>query len=231
MNHADHTLEQIVTANPRAAETFVHHGLDFCCRGRRSLREACDQAGLDVHELEAELAWAAGDETDELNWTSRPLAELIDEILKRYHKPLRRDLPQLIALAEKVEETHAGKPTCPTGLAEHLRTIHAAVESHLAKEERILFPLIRAGRTDLLQTPITVMMQEHEDHGENLRRTRALTHDLTAPPEACASWRELYRGLAHLEAELWKHIHLENYVLFPRAAQEPAVGARQLQRG
>jgi len=70
-------------------------------------------------------------------------------------------------------------------------------------------------------------MEEHEDHGENLRRTRALTHDLVAPEEACASWRELYRRLAALEADLWKHIHLENYVLFPRASDGES-GARLL---
>ncbi len=225
MNLANQTLEHIVTVNPRAADVFARHGLDFCCHGRRPLGEACREAGLDVHAVVAELAAEDGEERACENWSGRSLSELIDHILERYHRPLRRDIPALIELARRIERTHAGKPMCPAGLAEHLERMQTAVESHLAKEERILFPLIRAGRGEMAYMPIRVMMQEHEDHGENLRRARELAHDLVTPREACASWRELYRGLARLESELWKHIHLENYVLFPRALERVGAGA------
>ena len=88
---------------------------------------------------------------------------------------------------------------------------------HLAKEEQILFPLIRAGRGPLAGGPIHVMEAEHEDHRENLERTRRLAGNLVAPPEACATWRALCLGLVDLERELMEHIHLENNVLFRRA--------------
>ena len=65
--------------------------------------------------------------------------------------------------------------------------------------------------------PVQVMMQEHEDHGLNLRRIRSLTGDFVLPEYACSSWKELYRALAALEVELMDHIHLENNILFPRA--------------
>ena len=213
------TLEQIVTANPGAAEVFVRHGLDFCYRGQRSLDEACKEAGIDVRTVAAELSAVRSDSPDERGWSDRPLAEIVDHIIERYHDTLRRDLPLLIALARKVEETHADRPTRPVGLAEQLERIHAAVENHLTKEEGILFPLIRAGRGDTTYVPINLMTREHEDHGESLRRMRALAHDFVAPEDAGASWHQLYRSLARLEAEFWRHIHLENYVLFPRALQ------------
>jgi regulator of cell morphogenesis and NO signaling len=92
----------------------------------------------------------------------------------------------------------------------------AAVDSHLAKEEQILFPLILSGRGKTAHMPVQVMMQEHEDHGQNLQRIRELTSNLQIPDYACASWRELYRSLAQLEVELMDHIHLENNILFPR---------------
>jgi len=60
------------------------------------------------------------------------------------------------------------------------------------------------------------MELEHEEHGANLARTRALTDDLTAPAEACPTWQALYLRLRELEADLMDHIHLENHVLFPR---------------
>jgi len=255
MNVKEQRLESIVTKDPKAADTFVRYGLDFCCKGRRTLEQACQEGGLDVSEVVAELAkdgrwsmvdgrdhWAEGIGTDgrwsmvdggdhgaegkgrEENWAFRPLPELVDHIVRRYHEPLRRALPVLLALARKVESVHEEKRSCPVGLARHIERISEAVEDHLAKEEQILFPIIRAGRGDTAYMPIKVLTDEHVDHGDNLRRTRELTNNLVEPEDACASWRELYRGLRELEADLWRHIHLENYVLFPRALGSSGTG-------
>jgi regulator of cell morphogenesis and NO signaling len=103
------------------------------------------------------------------------------------------------------------------GLAELLDEVGTEVASHLAKEEQILFPLILSGRGPMAHMPVQVMIREHEDHGQNLRRIRELTSDFALPDYACATFRELYRALAQLEVELMDHIHLENNVLFPRA--------------
>ena len=83
---------------------------------------------------------------------------------------------------------------------------------------------VRPGRGALAHMPVQVMMQEHEDHGQNLARTREITKGFAVPEEACATWRELYRRLEALESELMQHIHLENHVLFPKAVEE--AGAR-----
>ena len=92
------------------------------------------------------------------------------------------------------------------------------LSQHMAKEEQVLFPAIQGGRRGApVHMPIRMMMQEHDDHGENLRRMRELATGYVPPPEACATWRALYAGLEKLEAELMEHIHLENNVLFPHA--------------
>src|SRR5690606_1063219 len=65
--------------------------------------------------------------------------------------------------------------------------------------------------------PIQVMLDEHDDMGDLLRKARQLTDDYVVPAEACGSWRALWLGLQALEEELHAHIHLENNVLFPRA--------------
>ncbi len=215
--HADQTLAQVATNHPASTHVFLRHRLDFCCGGRQKLGDACAQAGLDPREVIEEIAAEADDE--ELSgWDTRPLSELIDRIVKRYHEPLRRDLPVLIEAAKKVERVHAAKPGCPRGLAEHLSHMDAEVRQHLEKEEQVLFVAIRSGAAGArVQMPIRVMTQEHDDHGANLRRVRELTSDLEAPPGACATWRALYAGLVKLESELMEHIHLENNVLFPRA--------------
>jgi len=76
--------------------------------------------------------------------------------------------------------------------------------------------MILDGRGTMAAGPIHVMEAEHDDHGQNLEKTRRLTANLVAPEEACPTWRALYLRLEQLEAELMDHIHLENNVLFRR---------------
>ena len=207
------TLAELVSTQPAAARVLHRWRLDFCCGGQRALAEACATRGIDAGRVLAEIAEAEQPPVDQPSDTSP--AALVDFIIARYHEPLRAEVPRLCELATKVERVHAEKPTCPTGLAGHLDLMHEAIREHLAKEEQILFPLIRSGRAHLAHMPVRVMMQEHEDHAANLQRVRQLTCDLRVPEEACSSWRALYTGLHELELDLMKHIHLENNILFP----------------
>lgn len=88
---------------------------------------------------------------------------------------------------------------------------------HMAKEEEILFPLIRAGRGAECQAPIAVMDAEHLQHGDTLEHLAKLTDNFQPPAGACTTWRALYLRLEQLHHDLMDHIHLENHVLFPRA--------------
>jgi regulator of cell morphogenesis and NO signaling len=211
------TLADLAVNDPSAARVFYRHGLDFCCGGRRSLEDACRARGLEPETVLADLASEARTGHDEVRWDRAPLAALVDHIVTRYHRPLQRMLPELIALATKVEARHGDKPACPRGLSGILQSMHSEVEDHLAKEEQILFPLIISGRGHMAAGPVQVMEREHDAHGDNLATLRALTDGYTPPAGACITWRALYLGLRQLDQELMEHIHLENNILFPRA--------------
>jgi regulator of cell morphogenesis and NO signaling len=217
MTDSNVTLAHLAVTQPGAARVFLEHGLDFCCRGRRPLSEACAEKGLDAEEVLAAIEKSAPLGDDLTVWGERPIDELIDHIVARYHARLREDFPALVAMARKVEVRHAEKPTVPSGLADHLGRMQDAAFSHLEKEERVVFPQILQTQTGGLGGPIQTLEDEHEDHGQNLLRTRELTAGLVPPPEACTTWLALYLGLERLETELMQHIHLENNVLFPRA--------------
>ena len=214
------TLADLAVTKPGATRVFLAHGLDFCCRGRRPLAEACSEKGLDPEAVLGEIAAEERPAGDLTRWATRPLPELLAFIETYYHASLRTEIPALIAMAEKVEQVHAEKATCPRGLAAHLRTMQGAVEEHLDKEEQVLFPLIRSGRGRGVSAPIHVMEDEHVDHSRALARLREITANLTAPPEACTTWRALYLRLRQLSDDLMEHIHLENNILFPRALTE-----------
>jgi regulator of cell morphogenesis and NO signaling len=216
----DLTLADLAITRPGATRVFLKHNLDFCCGGSRLLEDACAEKHLDPEAIFSEILREDSTGGDLSIWAERPLTELIDFIESHYHRRHRADLPELIAMAAKVEKVHADKPTCPRNLEAHLRAMHSAVLDHLEKEEQVLFPMIRSGYGAHVDAPIRVLEQEHEDHGRNLARLRELAHDFVAPAEACATWKALYLRLHRLSDELMEHIHLENNVLFPRALCE-----------
>lgn len=214
------TLAELAVLHPGAARVFFHHRLDFCCGGRRPLEEACRERGLDAAAILREIDAAKPLGSDVPRWDVQPLPALIDYIVSTYHVRLRRDLPDLIEMARRVEGKHGDKPGCPRGLTAHLETMHVAVLDHLLKEEQILFPMIRRGVGSGAAGPVQVMEMEHDHHREDLLQLRTLTDDFRPPAHACATWRALYAGLLQLEEELMEHIHLENNVLFPRALNQ-----------
>lgn len=216
------TLAELAVVHPAASRVFQRFCLDYCCGGRRPLEDACRSKGLDATRIIEAIAEEEKN-VDLPRWDHAPLPELIEFIVSRYHEGLRRELPELIGLAARVEVRHADKPSCPRGLRALLESMQVTVLDHLAKEEQVLFPMIVAGRGARARGPVRVMEEEHDDHGRNLQHIRLLTNNLTAPDEACPTWRALYLRLAELESELFDHIHLENNVLFPRALGETEV--------
>ena len=109
-----------------------------------------------------------------------------------------------------------GTPRCPRVFPISSRACRQTLESHMQKEEQVLFPLMLAGGNPMIVHPIAMMRHEHDECGEELRAIAALTGDMTVPDDACNSWRALYAGLAKLAEDLTEHIHIENNILFPR---------------
>jgi regulator of cell morphogenesis and NO signaling len=228
------TVGRIAAETPASIGVFEKFGIDYCCGGDRPFAEACRERGLAPEAVAAEIE-AAGAASGEAvrDWTQAPLAELIDHILSRHHEYLRAELPALEQRMGKTLEAHG------TVHGETLRALQQAfleleeeLYGHMHKEEMILFPSIREMEAALAQgrvpapppfgsvrNPIRVMRFEHDNAAGALERMRRLSANYAPPAEACATWQALYRGLEQLEADLHRHIHLENNILFPRAEE------------
>lgn len=212
---AGRTLSDIATTLPGATAVFRARKLDFCCGGKVALNEAAAEKGLPLDAIVAELSALEGT-GDTGGSPAKSTDELIELILARYHAAHRRDLPELIKLARRVEAVHRANPAVPAGLGDLLAGLEEEMEVHMKKEELILFPAMRHGASKMIGTPIMAMMAEHDDQGVHLRAMEAMTDDFTPPPEACATWRALYVGAGKLADDMMEHIHTENNVLFPR---------------
>ncbi len=209
---SEQTLGSIAVNLPGATAVFRALKLDFCCNGNVSLRQAAQDKNLDLSQLVGQLAALEHTETlpEEISADA-----LIDHILTRYHDVHRAQLPELIRMAHRVETVHKANPNVPAGLAAVLETIQQEMLDHMAKEETILFPMLKSGGNAFVGQPIGMMRTEHISHGAALDRINALTNDATPPPGACNTWRALYTGIAQFNDDLLNHMHLENNVLFP----------------
>ena len=139
-------------------------------------------------------------------WQSASDSDIIDHILPRYHDTHRRQLEELVPLAEKVAGVHAGK--FPAEVVSLLHTIQNELLSHMMKEERILFPMLKQGAGRAAAMPVRMMMHEHTEHEAALERLLEVTGNLQAPADACRSWQHLYSLAQELVDDLRDHIDL-----------------------
>ncbi|WP_052465964.1 iron-sulfur cluster repair di-iron protein [Mobilicoccus massiliensis] len=223
----------VVTADVHATRVLDRHGIDYCCGGRRTLREAAQEAGLDLDALLSDLAGTGGAAPD---WAALAPAALARHIVETHHAYLWEEMPRVQALAEKVARVHGERHPELAEVRKLTQALVADLTGHLAKEERILFPAIQTffandGRVDFpfgrLANPIRAMLAEHDEAGVILARLREITGDFVAPADGCGSYSALYAGLAEMETDLHLHIHKENNILFPLVIQieEQRLGA------
>ncbi len=220
------TLGEIVAEKPARSRVFEELGLDYCCGGKQLLVEACSKKGLDPREIIIRLERddGAGEEIDAF---AMSLAELADHIEATHHDYLKREMPRLSVLCEKVGAAHGEAHPEMLEVQSIVAGFRAEIESHLWKEEHILFPLIRqiesgnpmaaASHCGSVQAPIRQMEYEHDGAGDALARLRAVTRDYEVPAGVCNTYRALMDALQTLERDMHQHIHKENNVLFPRA--------------
>lgn len=226
MSLLDQSLGQIATSVAGATAVFHQYKLDFCCGGQLSLREALAKRKLPAEDIVNALQTLQQQPGEHIDWRAVPVKQLIEHILTRFHQRHRQQLPELSRLARRVEHVHAQDPACPAGLADHLDDMYQELESHMMKEEQILFPLLAGGIYPA--GPISVMEEEHLQHGDALEKLDQLTNDITLPAEACNTWTALYIGLKELKEDLMQHILLENHILFVQPGQAATDDDRQM---
>ncbi|MBZ0112204.1 MAG: iron-sulfur cluster repair di-iron protein [Thermoanaerobaculia bacterium] len=218
-------VADIARLKPATVKVFQRQRIDFCCSGNRPLAEACAKANRDLGEVLSELA-ALDPSADEVDWNERPLVQLIDHIISRYHDRLRLDLPTLGELAKRVATRHGDANPALREVETVFQTLADELLTHMRKEEIVLFPMIEKLETAAthgsmgvaappIDGPIAAMEDDHREVGDLLAQLWKLTGGFEPPADACNSYRGLFSGLAELETDTHQHIHLENNILFP----------------
>jgi regulator of cell morphogenesis and NO signaling len=226
--HCDTQVGQWVAARPATARVFEAFGIDYCCGGHVSLAQACAARNVNPHDVLAQLERVtATDARGSEIWLDAPLTALCDHIEQTHHAYLKTELPRLAAMLDKVVRAHGAKHPEMALVQQAFADLRAELEPHMFKEEQTLFPAIRRLEQSsrpatfpfgTIENPIRMMEHEHDNAGNCLRRIRELTADFRIPDDVCNTYRAVLDGLHSLEHDMHIHIHKENSILFPRAA-------------
>ena len=220
---------------PQATRVLEKLNIDYCCGGDRPLVEACSLAGIELESLEQMLSEAAQGESGEgaiVNFNSLSLTELINHILEKHHVYTKDEMTRLTALIGKVIGAHGANHPELKEIGGLFQRLCADLEPHMFKEEQILFPYIVEMEKAVFNqrpmppscfgtvtNPVRMMMMEHDTAGDLLRELRLVSSDYKVPADGCISYHTLYQAMEAFEKDLHQHIHLENNILFPRAAE------------
>lgn len=228
-NITKRSVGSIVNDDFSMAKVFKGFGIDFCCGGTATLEDACRAAGVSVDDVVAALAAQRERAATAIPFDSWPTDLLIDYVLKIHHRNIRTKGPALLADIERIASVHgAAHPELNQLVTLFTRSLDD-LESHLQKEEQVLFPycydLIDADmrgqsrgqmHCGTVANPIRVMLREHHDEGTRYKYIRILMKDFVAPDDACATYRLMLEELEAFMDGLFEHIHIENIILFPR---------------
>lgn len=225
-------VSELVIEHPSMIPELEDLGIDYACRGNRTIAEACDAAGIDADTwLEGLDVEGDGVETEGIssrNWNRETLAALVNYIVSEHHQIDHRSLVYFTARLGRAINSH-GDAYPVIGRVEHLfRRLAESLRLHITHEEKDLFRQIelleiqtreggepnRHSRT--LTDRILIEFLEHDLVAEKLRTMREITHDWQLPARAPKTLKTLWEDLKSFDRSLQRHMHLENNILYPR---------------
>lgn len=225
-------IGQIVARNYKAAAVFKSNGIDFCCRGSRTLQDVILEKGIRAEDIVNELSQIDTEVIElQCDYDQWPLDKIIDEIETKHHHYIREQIPVITAYLEQILKAHGKvQPVIKEIKSLFAEGSHELLK-HMESEEEIVFPMIR----DLISTPadtaspgcvplnffqqmISSMEKEHELEGNRWRLINTLTEDYQLQ-FGCNVALVTFSLLNEFQDDLHLHIHLENNILFPRALE------------
>ncbi len=225
------TIGSFVANDYRTASVFQKYGIDFCCKGGKTIDEVCEKKKINSDQLMNELAEIIRQQDNQVtDFQSWPVDLLADYIEKKHHRYIEQVTPSLKQFLEKLCKVHGSNHPELFEITKEFNASAGELAAHMKKDEFIVFPYIRkmvAVKNDneqlslpvfsTVQNPIRIMMQEHDTEGERFRKIAQLSNNYNPPSDACTTYKVAFSSLKEFENDLHLHIHLENNILFPAA--------------
>jgi regulator of cell morphogenesis and NO signaling len=231
-SNLDENVGEIVAADFRTARVFDDHGIDYSYEGKSTLAKACSEKGINLDAISRELERVKSEPVKQhQKYASWHIPFLIDYIFNVHHAYLKGNMEQLAADVRKIASVHGDHHPEVIQIATIFDKIALDLTAHMEEEDNRLFPALRradaektTGSTPATDDQVTIRVcifkfyHEHEEIGAAVHSIRKLSTGYTIPDGVCSTFRDTYRNLKEFENDLHKHVHLENNILFPKAA-------------
>ncbi|MFN8579343.1 MAG: iron-sulfur cluster repair di-iron protein [Candidatus Sericytochromatia bacterium] len=223
------SIGELVAKDLRKAEVFKKFNIDFCCGGKKTLSQVCNDKQINIKDVESELEKLdSTSESVSQNYNEWSLDFLVDFIINTHHKYVKNSLPILLEYTAKVAKVHGKEHLEVVAIYDLFKEASDELNLHIMKEETILFPYIKQLVNEknsvnegcsfgTVKNPIRMMEHEHDVVGNIFKTIRELSNDYTPPEDACTTYKLSYKKLEEFENDLHQHIHLENNILFPKS--------------
>lgn len=224
------TIGEFVAEDFRAAQVFRKYKIDFCCKGDRTVEEACENKKYQAEDIYNELSNVANLKSGDIDFNSWPLDLLADYVEKTHHRYVEENSTVLIQYLNKLCKVHGDRHPELFEITKLFTESAQELAAHMKKEELILFPFIKrmvkvkqtgellaTPNFGTVESPVAMMKHEHTIEGERFVKIADLTNNYQFPDDACGTYQVTYRMLEDFEKDLHTHIHLENNILFPKA--------------
>lgn len=226
------TIGEFVAEDFRAAQVFRKYKIDFCCKGNRTIEEACENKKVEPSQIYQDLENISEVQSGGIDFNSWPLDLLADYVEKTHHRYVEENSTVLLQYLDKLCKVHGDRHPELFEINSVFTEISGELASHMKKEELILFPFIKKmvnAKTkgeDLVtphfgtvESPVAMMKHEHTVVGDLFAKIEQLTNNYQFPADACGTYQVTYKMLEDFEKDLHTHIHLENNILFPKAIE------------
>lgn len=227
MNYtSENTLTEILQKNLDAALIFRNYNLNYSVEGRKTIKDACQVAGIKPEKVLTDLK-SLSDKNTEYNkvydWSTDFLCEYIES---NHHKYVRKILPKIINTAKFLVKNDLFEKD----VLNRIQHIRNDFEIHMQKEERLLFPYIKKMNIILNEKSeyeippfgsiadlVKVVRKEHNIAGKSLGKIKDLCNGYKSNSGDNLKKKLLYEYLNEFDLDFHMHIHLENNILYPKS--------------
>ena len=217
------TIGEYVAENFRTAAVFKKYGINFCCKGGRTIEETCKMKDLDpapIYEDLKNTPQGTAEENDFNNWSLTDLADYIKEV---HHEYIQEKSIYLLQFLDKLCRVHGERHPELFKINELFTLSSQNLIVHLRDAEEKLFPYIREKEQNSeaafggdLQAYIEKLQAVYQTEKERFEEIARVSDDFTPPEGACTTYRVTFQMLNEFDEYLQLYIHLENNILFPK---------------
>lgn len=222
------SLSELLNKNIKVADLLYTYNIDFLSNPNQPLHETISEKQIVSSKILNEIVKILDNGDPVHRIVKKNLNELIEYIINNHHTYVRNALHNFADKLKLIEFSFSNVQE----IQYHFELLTHDLSSHLEKEERVLFPLIKylvdtdkfnekpkTRNYGTVRNPIRQMLLDHETSLVILKKIKTTLIEIKKHNRTSDVLENFGVLINEFECDLQKHIHLENNVLFPKTIE------------